>query len=382
MTIAKTGSYSWCTGSLPEGCARCVEGRKLVLFITGLCAQRCFYCPVSEDKFTHDDVYANEWKIKDVNNPKELFEEARLTGATGAGVTGGDPLAQIDRCADYIRKLKHEFGKGFHIHLYTPLKLVTEERLKKLFDAGLDEIRFHPDLDDQSLWPRLDLAKKYAWKIGVEIPAIPGYEEKTKRLVDFIVGKVEFLNLNELERSDTQAAHYKLDEKGFEQKDRISYGIKGSKEMAFSVMEYANKKGLKAHFCTAKLKDAVQMTKRLQLRAQHTALPFDIQTKAGTLIHGVVYLHELSPGFDYQKRIAAADRERTIKNLESLKEEIKKIVKSEEVMVDQKKLRILLSSKLIRKHAAKVKALGLLPAIVEEFPTAEQVEVEVDFLRD
>ncbi|MEK6849294.1 MAG: radical SAM protein, partial [Nanoarchaeota archaeon] len=176
MDVAPTRWHSWCSGQLSEGCKRCVEGRKLVLFITGMCAQKCWYCPIGENKYGHDVVFANEWKLDNPNDPVELLEEAKLTKATGAGITGGDPLARVDRCVQYITLLKKEFGKDFHIHLYTPLKLVSKENLTKLFKAGLDEIRFHPDLDDKTLWNRIDLAKPFSWTVGLEIPAIPGYE--------------------------------------------------------------------------------------------------------------------------------------------------------------------------------------------------------------
>ncbi|MEK6823280.1 MAG: radical SAM protein, partial [Nanoarchaeota archaeon] len=139
--LAKTPYHSWRTGPLAKGCRLCVRGEKLVLFVTGLCAQRCFYCPISEHKFGKDVVYANEWRVEDPAHPRELLEEARLTRASGAGITGGDPLANVDRCCSYIRLLKRTFGKAFHIHLYTPLRLVTKERLAKLAKAGLDEIR-------------------------------------------------------------------------------------------------------------------------------------------------------------------------------------------------------------------------------------------------
>src|SRR3989344_649719 len=135
MEISKTKYHSWCAGQLSEGCQKCVQGPKLVLFITGICPQKCFYCPVSEHKFGHDVVYANEWKIKDPENPVELLEEAKLAQATGAGITGGDPLANVERCCKYIRMLKEKFGIRFHTHLYTSLMLVTKERLQKLFDA-------------------------------------------------------------------------------------------------------------------------------------------------------------------------------------------------------------------------------------------------------
>lgn len=377
MNIKKTKWHSYCTGDLAKGCRLCVKGKKLVLFITGLCAQRCFYCPVSEHKYGKDVVYANEWKVEDINEPKELLEEARLTEAEGAGITGGDPLVNVDRCVKYIKILKQKYGKKFHIHLYTPLKLVTEERLQKLYDAGLDEIRFHPDLDDNSLWTRIELAKKYDWSIGVEIPAVPGYEEKIKKLIDYIADKVEFLNLNELERSDTTAAHYKLDEMGYKTRDEISYGVEGSEKTALELLDYAKSKGLIGHYCTAKLKDAVQLRTRIQRRAENAALETDEITTEGTLVRGVAYLPELSPGFGYHEKLKNVKKEEIMPKLLELKEKLAKIgIKTS----TDKKLRLLMSEKQIRNKKEEIKKLGLKPAVVEEYPTEDATEVDIEFI--
>jgi pyruvate formate-lyase activating enzyme-like uncharacterized protein len=382
IKLAKTPWHSFCAIGMSKGCQLCVKGRKLVLFVTGLCGQRCFYCPVSELKSGKDVVYANEWKIANPDNPVELIEEAKLTEAKGAGITGGDPLVKIDRCVDYIKLLKKKFGKQFHIHLYTPLKLVTEERLKKLYDAGLDEIRFHPNLDDNSLWPQLELARKYSWDIGVEIPVIPGYEERTKALIDYLAGKIMFLNLNELELSDTQIEQYKLQVMGFKPKDDVSYGAAGSEELGLRLAKYAGSKGIKTHFCTAKLKDSVQMRKRIQFRAKHAALPFDLQTEEGTLVRGCAYLKELAPGVGYQKKIQEADKDVIISKLEEVRKQAIVLLqeKADNVVVDKNRLRLILPQKKIKSYAPKLKQLGLAVAIVEEYPTADALEVEVEFL--
>src|SRR3989344_940505 len=144
--------YSKKNGELCEGCKLCVKGKKLVLFISGVCPRNCWYCPVSDSKFQSDNIYANETEIHSV---EEVIKEAKLCSSNGCGITGGDPLTRIDRTCEYITGLKKEFGKRFHIHLYTSLVLVNEKNLKNLYDAGLDEIRFHPDLNDNKFWERV-----------------------------------------------------------------------------------------------------------------------------------------------------------------------------------------------------------------------------------
>ncbi len=374
--VKETKWYSWCTGKLSKGCTYCVQGRKLVLFITGLCAQKCFYCPISEQKFGKDVVFANESKIQDPTNPVEMLKEVELTEAYGAGITGGDPLMNVDRCCAYIKILKSKFGKQFHIHLYTPLKLVNNERLQRLYEAGLDEIRVHPSLDDNSLWDRVNLAKQFNWTLGAEIPAIPGYDEKTKVLIDYLSDKVSFININELELSDTQTTHYKLGELNYHPKDYVSYGVKGSQEMALRMLEYSRQKNLSAHFCTAKLKDAVQVRKRLQLRAKHVALPSDEISEDGTLIRGCIYSKELTPGKKESNKEKATEELKA--KLDLIKKELK--LSSNEVMLDKTKSRILVSHKKVRSNNKRLKKMNLIPAIVEEYPTADAFEVEVEFL--
>lgn len=371
--IKETKYHSWQTGEMALGCKQCVQGKKLVLFVTGLCAKRCFYCPVSEQKFNKDVIFANEWKIIDPQKPEELIEEAKLTDATGAGITGGDPLMRLDRTVNYIKLLKEIFGKQFHIHLYTPLKLVDEDKLKQLHEAGLDEIRFHPNLEDDTLWDRLSLAKKFKWDVGVEIPCVPGFEAMTKKLIDFMKDKVDFLNLNELELSDTKTEHNKMHEKGFKPKDDQSYAVKGSQELGMGLLKYAREKGIRAYFCTGKLKDSVQMKQRIKRRACNIALPTDEVTEEGLLIRGCIYLKDLAPGFDYQERIKKAQTKETLQQLEQLQQQFGGVV-------DKKKLRVLLSEKDIKEKAKEIKQQNAIPAIIEEYPTADAIETEVEFL--
>ncbi len=262
---------------LSEGCELCRQGSKMVLFITGICPKDCFYCPVSEERRS-DVIYANERKVL---SDDDVLDEARQMTALGTGITGGEPLLKKDRVLHYIRLLKNEFGTDHHIHLYTSIAS-DRKTLEELAMEGLDEIRFHPPF---TAWDRLENsdycvsirdARKLGIETGVEIPAIEG-AEKVARFVD---GAGCFLNLNELEFSDTNAEA--MVEKGYSLADDISNAVSGSEECAQRICHYCEK----IHFCSSTYKDAVQLRKRLIRIADNTARTFDHITEDGTVIYG------------------------------------------------------------------------------------------------
>ena len=367
------------SGKLAKGCELCVKGEKLVLFVTGVCGNGCSYCPVSDQKNLKDVIFANEWHIK---NDKELLEEARLMDARGAGITGGDPLAVVSRTVKYIKLLKKVHGKNFHIHLYTPLFRVKEATLKRLYDAGLDEIRFHPKVYDQTEWPKLKLARLFNWSIGVEIPSLPHYEKETKELMKFIKENdlVDFVNLNEFEYAD----NFVFEKAGehYEPKNSLSYAVKGSEEMAKRIMTYAEKIKLPVHFCTAKSKDAVQLAKRIVRRAKNAAQVFDAVDDEGLLTRGAIYDNLDITMIDFAKKVEAlsnVDREKSVRRLQTLR---KKLIRQwdipdELLFVDKPRLRLLTTTSVAD---AVSKELNRTVAIVKEYPTADCLIVQADIL--
>ena len=375
MKINKTKCYSWKAGNLAKGCRLCVKGEKLVLFVTGLCSARCDFCPISDKKLYKDVIYANEMPVTNIH---QIIKEAKLCNAKGAGITGGDPLMKLWRACFCIRRLKKEFGKDFHIHLYTPLKLVNKNNLKQLYKAGLDEIRFHPNLDKPSEWNKIKLAKEFDWKVGIEIPAIPGKEKQTKRLIDYIKDKVDFLNINELELAGNAVWRKK---KNVKCKDNISYAIKGSEELAKKLLKYAASKNIPTHYCTCKLKDKVQLAKRIIRRANNVKHKFDTVTKEGMLIRGALYPPELVPGFGYHDKLSKLKTSKKKKILNRLKTIRNKIIKEQKIpkdmiKVDENKLRLITSKTIIRR----IKNKELVKAEVKEYPTFDALEIEVEFI--
>ena len=359
-------------GSLPKGCLKCVEGLKTVLMVSGVCARDCWYCPLSDEKKGKDVTVANEWWIK---TDADVLEEIRLCESGGVGITGGDPLCSMDKTLHYINLLKKEFGGDFHIHLYTCIQNASKDNLEKLFTAGLDEIRFHPDFSGGEFGlDALKTALQYPWDVGVEIPVIPKKVDITKEFIKAVdhVG-VKFINLNELEISETNSQ--KIYEHGFEPVSDISFAVKGSYEAAGDLLEYCAKETkVDVHFCTVALKDGVQLRNRLKRRAENIALESDIISDEGLLIRGAVYLPESFPEYDYKKKLKGRGDGEKLKLIEELGFVKKNLMDSFHIpesliSIDETHFRILTGAWILEEICGEIKGLNLIPAVVEEYPS-------------
>lgn len=361
-------------GELPRGCQLCAQGRKSVLLITGRCPRRCYYCPLSDQKSGRDVIYINEWPTREVD---EICEEIRLCGSHGVGITGGDPLLVIERTCEMIGELKRRFGRSFHIHLYTSLNLFVPRLLDPLHAAGLDEIRVHPDLDDDTLWERMANGTRHPWAFGMEIPVIPTMREQTERLIRHAIDHVSFINLNELEYSDTNAQH--LTERGLHVREGSA--IAGSHELATELIERFADTSITLHYCSAAFKDGVQLKNRILRRAQSIRLPFDEITDDGMLCRYALYPDELAPGVGYRERLA----QQAPPVAERMRAERERLLRAhrlpdDALVLDERKPRLLLARETLERIKPALRHHALLPARVEEYPTHDAIEVELEFL--
>ena len=344
-------------GALSPACAQCREGQKLVLFVSGLCRFRCFYCPVSGRRNQKDVVYANE---RLVTCDEDALAEARAIGAAGTGITGGDPLGVIDRTEHFVRLLKREFGNGHDIHLYTHEP--NAEKLRRLAAAGLDEFRLHIP---HYLWGPLsgsggayravlESAPDWGIRRGVEIPVLPEKEAELVRLLRALdeIG-VDFVNLNELEFSETNEAAMRG--RGYRVDVRNGWGVKGSRAVAERVVR-ESRLSVPIHYCSSRFKDGVQLKRRLIRRAERTMAPFARRTEDGTIVLGIV---EVPAPFDLARQAGAIARLAG--------------VTAAGYRVDFGRRRVELGSARLRRVAPRLR----WPAFeVEEYPTADALEVE------
>jgi pyruvate formate-lyase activating enzyme-like uncharacterized protein len=266
-------------GKLPQGCNLCTKGSKMVLFVTGLCDSSCYYCPISQEKTGRDVVFADEMPVTD---EADILFEAKSIMGEGAGISGGDPLCELDRTLKYIRLLKQEYGPNFHLHLYTSQTDVSEDVLRKLHDAGLDEIRFHPQTND---WSGIQRAIETNMVVGIEVPAIPGKQEDLKKIAKRAEEMgVSFLNINELEASETNFD--RLVSMGMRLTNMESASIEGSASTAREILEWSEDglQNLSVHFCSARFKDSVQMRRRLERRLEQTIRSFEERDEQDPLL--------------------------------------------------------------------------------------------------
>ncbi len=344
-------------GALSPGCEQCQEGKKLVLFVTGLCRFRCFYCPVSERRNQLDVVYANERRVQ---SDADVLDEARAIGASGTGITGGDPLGVIDRTVHYVELLKAEFGANHHIHLYTHEP--NPEKLRRLAEAGLDEFRLHIP---HYLWGSLGshgsayrdvLAAAPSWGIrrGVEIPVLPEKETELRRLLRSLDRlHLDFINLNEMEFSATNESA--LHGRGYRVDTWNGWGVKGSRATAERIVREV-RLSTPLHYCSSRFKDSVQLRKRLLRRAERTAPAFADQTEDGTILLGIV---------------EAADELQLPRVVEAMGSIGR--VPAADYRVDAARRRVELAPDRLRRFARRLR----FPAFaVELYPTEDAIEVE------
>ena len=249
----------------------------MVLFVTGLCHRRCWYCPLSEERAGRDLAFANDRPVTEI---EDILSEARMMGALGTSITGGEPFLVPDRVVRFCSALKDTFGKDHHIHLYTGMA-PTREVLTPL--AGLvDEIRVHPPPE---AWPGIasseyagpvELARSLGFAAGIEVPALKGLPALAG-----ILPIVDFLNINELEWGGINAEEMR--KRGYMPADGLHNAVKGSRRWAGDLPHRG-----KVHFCSSRFKDAVQLRERLKRIAARTARPFDEVTGDGTVLYGVI----------------------------------------------------------------------------------------------
>ena len=229
-------------------------------------------------------------------------------------------------------------------------------KIRRLAEAGLDEIRFHVP---PGLWPRAAesafvaasrLARSLGLTVGIEVPLIPEREADLVRLIEWAGAEgLAFVNLNEMEFSDANFPRMKVH--GYEMKHELSYGVKGADAVALRIL--GRKWPTTVHYCTSGYKDGWQLRSRIKRRAENVARPWEVVTDDGTLVKGILEGSDLEP---LMRELASTHR-----------------VPKDLMGLDDVRKRLEIAPWILEAIAP---SLGRPAFLVEEYPTADGLEVE------
>ena len=182
-------------GGISPGCRSCKAGTWDCVFTTMRCNLDCSFC-YSPHAIPRD--YSGSLLG---STPGEIAENHARTRITGVSFSGGEPFAEPDSLFEWVAWFTSRYPEKY-FWVYTNGLLADEEKLQRLADLGVHEIRFNlaaTGYDHPTVLDNLAAAVDLFRYVTVEIPAIP---EHSARLLSCLAGwsdlGVQFLNLHEL----------------------------------------------------------------------------------------------------------------------------------------------------------------------------------------
>jgi len=195
----------------PKGCRSCLLGTGLSsIRKTNKCNLECKFCyhygelddivPVGEGMW---EIGGTKFYEKDIDLLLSIQQKP-----TGISYVYLEPFMEIEKYYPVIKKFS---DAGIHQHLYTNGTLATEETLKALGKAGLDELRFNLGASNCSdkVIKIMAIAKKYIKNVGIETPMTPEFFETFfKKKEAILETKLDFINCAELHLNANNIDNY------------------------------------------------------------------------------------------------------------------------------------------------------------------------------
>ena len=195
----------------PKGCKSCLFGSGLsAIRKTNRCNIACPFCYNFGELDQQEPIGENMWEI---GGSRYRLEDLDLllsiqNKPTGVAYVYLEPFMEIEKYEGIIRKF-HEHG--VYQHMYTNGLLATEENLRMLGEAGLDELRFNLGASNcaDTVIEHMKTAKQYIPMVGIETPMTPEFFEaflaKKSRIFDT---GIDFMNCAELHLTVNNIVNY------------------------------------------------------------------------------------------------------------------------------------------------------------------------------
>lgn len=195
----------------PNGCRSCLLGTGLTAIRkTNKCNIQCPFCYNYGELDCQPPIGEGLWEIGGGKYREEDVELLLTMGnaPTGVSYVYLEPFMEIKLYEGIIRRFH---AHGIHQHMYTNGTLATEDNLRMLGAAGLDELRFNLGATNcaDRVIENTRLAKKYIPSVGIETPMTPQFYETFLRKKGAILATgLDFINCAELHLNPNNVENY------------------------------------------------------------------------------------------------------------------------------------------------------------------------------
>ena len=195
----------------PKGCRSCLLGTGLsAIRKTNRCNIQCRFCYNYGELDCQPPVGEGLWEIGGTKFYEEDIDLLLTVDnkPTGISYVYLEPFMEIEKYYGVIRKFS---AAGIHQHMYTNGLLASEENLKALGEAGLDELRFNLGASGcaDKVIENIAIAKKYIKNVGIETPMTREFYAQFQQKKEKILATgLDFINCAELHLNPNNIANY------------------------------------------------------------------------------------------------------------------------------------------------------------------------------
>ena len=195
----------------PMGCRSCLFGTGLsAIRKTNKCNLACKFCYDFGQMANIPPIGEGLWEI---GGTKFYEEDVELLLSiqqkpTGISYVYLEPFMEIEEYYGIIKRFR---AAGVHQHLYTNGTLATEENLRALGEAGLDELRFNLGASGcaDRVIENIAVAKRYIPQVGIETPMTPEFFDAFMQKKQAILHTgLDFINCAELHLNENNIDNY------------------------------------------------------------------------------------------------------------------------------------------------------------------------------
>lgn len=195
----------------PMGCRSCLFGTGLsAIRKTNKCNLACKFCYDFGQMANIPPIGEGLWEI---GGTKFYEEDVELLLSiqqkpTGISYVYLEPFMEIEKYYGIIKRFR---AAGVHQHLYTNGTLATEENLRALGEAGLDELRFNLGASGcaDRVIENIAVAKRYIPQVGIETPMTPEFFDAFMQKKQAILHTgLDFINCAELHLNENNIDNY------------------------------------------------------------------------------------------------------------------------------------------------------------------------------